>query len=158
MKQLASIIKSNRFIVLLLVWGMIDLLCAMLCDIHADEAYYRLYGQYLDWGYFDHPPMIALMTFISDVLVPGTSIVAKNLSVRLMTVLFHMATVFLVWKTLDIKDRADKRAQNIFFLVSGSMVMFNAYGFITAPDAPLLFPRRFAKITAICIVEQRSKK
>ena len=139
MKQLASIIKSNRFIVLLLVWGMIDLLCAMLCDIHADEAYYRLYGQYLDWGYFDHPPMIALMTFISDVLVPGTSIVAKNLSVRLMTVLLHMATVFLVWKTLDIKDRADKRAQNIFFLVSGSMVMFNAYGFITAPDAPLLF-------------------
>ena len=139
MKQLASIIKSNRFIVLLLVWGMIDLLCAMLCDIHADEAYYRLYGQYLDWGYFDHPPMIALMTFVSDVLVPGTSIVAKNLSVRLMTVLFHMATVFLVWTTLDIKDRADKRAQNIFFLVSGSMVMFNAYGFITAPDAPLLF-------------------
>ena len=113
MKQLASIIKSNRFILLLLVWGMIDLLCAMLCDIHADEAYYRLYGQYLDWGYFDHPPMIALMTFISDVLVPGTSIVAKNLSVRLMTVLFHMATVFLVWKTLDIKDRTDKRAQNI---------------------------------------------
>ena len=61
------------------------------------------------------------------------------MSVRLMTVLLHMATVFLVWNALDIKDIADKRAQNVFFLVSGSMVMFNAYGFITAPDAPLLF-------------------
>lgn len=139
MKHIASIIKNNRFTVLLVVWGMIDLLCAILCDIHADEAYYRLYGQYLDWGYFDHPPMVALMTFISDVLVPGTSIVAKNLSVRLMTVLLHMATAFLVWKTLNIKDRTDKRTQNVFFLIAGSMVMFNAYGFITAPDAPLLF-------------------
>lgn len=122
-----------------MLWGVIDLLCAMLCDIHADEAYYRLYGQYLDWGYFDHPPMIALMTFISDVLVPETSVVAKNLSVRLMTVLLHMATVFFVWKTLDIKDRMDKRTLNVFFLIAGSMVMFNAYGFITAPDSPLLF-------------------
>ena len=139
MKRLASIIMNNRFIVLLMLWGVIDLFCAMLCDIHADEAYYRLYGQYLDWGYFDHPPMVALMTFISDVLVPGTSIVAKNLSVRLMTVLLHMATVFLVWKTLNINDRTDKRTQNVFFLIAGSMVMFNAYGFITAPDAPLLF-------------------
>ena len=139
MKHIASIIKNNRFTVLLVVWGMIDLLCAILCDIHADEAYHRLYGQYLDWGYFDHPPMVALMTFISDVLVPGTSIVAKNLSVRLMTVLLHMATVFLVWKTLNINDRTDKRTQNVFFLIAGSMVMFNAYGFITAPDAPLLF-------------------
>lgn len=139
MKRLASIIMNNRFIVLLMLWGVIDLLCAMLCDIHADEAYYRLYGQYLDWGYFDHPPMIALMTFISGILVPGTSVVAKNLSVRLMTVLLHMATVLFVWKTLDIKDRMDKRTQNVFFLIAGSMVMFNAYGFITAPDAPLLF-------------------
>ena len=115
MKQLASVIKNNRFVVLLMIWGVLDLLCAMLCDIHADEAYYRLYGQYLDWGYFDHPPMIALMTFVSDVLVPGTSIVAKNLSVRLMTVLFHMATVFLVWKTLDIKDIEQTNERRISF-------------------------------------------
>ena len=128
-----------RFGLFLLLWGLVDLLCASLCNIHADEAYYRLYGQYLDWGYFDHPPFVALLTSVSDWLITGSSIVAKNLSVRLMTVILHMATVLVVWRSLHIQDRSDKRSQNIFFLIAGAMVMFNAYGFITAPDAPLLF-------------------
>lgn len=139
MNQLTYAVKNNRFIILLLVWGIIDLLCAMLCDIHADEAYYRLYGQFLDWGYFDHPPMVALMTNVSDWIVGGSSLIAKKLSVRLVTVLLHMATVFVIWKTLRIQDRSNKSTQNIFFLVAGSMVMFCAYGFLTAPDSPLLF-------------------
>ena len=85
----------------LLVWGMLDLLCALFCEIHADEAYYRLYGQFLDWGYFDHPPMVGLMTAISATLIPATSLMLKNLSVRLVTVLMHVATVYIVWRTVD---------------------------------------------------------
>lgn len=139
MKSIKEICYKYRFALLLLVWGIVDFACAALCDIHADEAYYRLYGQYLDWGYFDHPPFVALMTYLSNLVFAGSSIIAKNLSVRFITVILHMATVFVIWRTLNIKDRQDKKIQNIFFLVSGAMVMFNAYGFITAPDAPLLF-------------------
>lgn len=131
--------SSHRFWLCLLLWGTLDLICAALCEIHADEAYYRLYGQYLDWGYFDHPPMVALMTAASNTLVGGTSLMLKNLSVRLVTVLLHMATVALVWHTLDIPDRDNPHAQNRFLLIAGSAVMFCTYGFITAPDAPLLF-------------------
>ena len=29
--------------------------------LHPDEAYYFQFSQTLDWGYFDHPPMIALL-------------------------------------------------------------------------------------------------
>ncbi|MBR1481276.1 MAG: glycosyltransferase family 39 protein [Paludibacteraceae bacterium] len=130
---------SHRFLLCLLLWGMLDLLCAALCEIHADEAYYRLYGQFLDWGYFDHPPMVALMTALGGTLIGGSSLTLKNLSVRLVTVLLHMATVALVWHTLDLPDRDDTRTQNRFLLLAGSAVMFCAYGFITAPDAPLLF-------------------
>lgn len=129
----------------LLVWGVLDLLCAMQCEIHADEAYYRLYGQFLAWGYFDHPPMVGLLTALSDALVPAPSIatggwalVLKNLSVRLATVLLHVVTLYVVWCTIDAHQ--DKR--NAFLrllLIGASIPMFNAYGFITAPDAPLLF-------------------
>ena len=128
---------DRRFLLLLIAWGIVDLVCAMLCEIHADEAYYRLYGQFLDWGYFDHPPMVALLTRASDALVCGSSLIAKNLSVRLMTVLLHIATMVLIWKTID----TSKITKNVeaFFIICGSMVMFSAYGFITAPDAPLLF-------------------
>lgn len=124
----------------LLVWGLLDLLCALFCEIHADEAYYRLYGQFLSWGYFDHPPMVGLMTALSSALVPTTSLILKNLSVRLVTVLMHVATIFTIWKTVKT-DSLEFRVESLekFLLVAASMPMFCAYGFLTTPDAPLLF-------------------
>ena len=123
----------------LLIWGALDLLCALFCEIHADEAYYRLYGQFLDWGYFDHPPVVGLMTAISGAMVPETSLMLKNLSVRLVTVLIHMATVYVVWKTIEEKVRNSPSSLFCFLLVAASIPMFCAYGFMTTPDAPLLF-------------------
>ena len=66
----------------LLVWGILDLLCALFCEIHADEAYYRLYGQFLSWGYFDHPPMVGLMTALSgsNGLTDGTFVMLYNMT------------------------------------------------------------------------------
>ena len=182
--QLKSCNKSYLWIALL-AWGVLDLLCAMFCEIHADEAYYRLYGQYLAWGYFDHPPMVGLLTALSNMLVPapaiataGWALILKNLSVRLATVLLHMATVYIVWQTIDHShhvadadksersgeppssrsEQGTKRSETFstiersetfstierndflrLLLVAASIPMFNAYGFITTPDAPLLF-------------------
>lgn len=123
----------------LLVWGILDLLCALFCEIHADEAYYRLYGQFLDWGYFDHPPMVGLMTAISGALIPTTSLILKNLSVRLVTVLMHVGTVWIVWKTIEPSAVSRQHSAFRFLLVAASLPMFCAYGFMTTPDAPLLF-------------------
>lgn len=117
----------------LLLWGIVDLLCALFCEIHADEAYYRLYGQFLAWGYFDHPPMVGLMTAASAALVPATSLILKNLSVRLVTVLLHVGTVWVLWKAVQSTELWK------FLLVAASIPMFCAYGFLTTPDAPLLF-------------------
>ena len=127
---------KRRIGIWLLVWGLLDLLCALFCEIHADEAYYRLYGQFLNWGYFDHPPMVGLMTALSASLVPATSLILKNLSVRLVTVLMHVATVYIVWRTID---KTGKETLTRFLLIAASIPMFCAYGFMTTPDAPLLF-------------------
>ena len=132
--------KRNSIGWWLLGWGLLDLLCAMFCEIHADEAYYRLYGQFLDWGYFDHPPMVGLMTALSATLIPATSLILKNLSVRLVTVLMHIATVYVIWKTIPNSQISNPKSQIAkFILLSASIPMFCAYGFMTTPDAPLLF-------------------
>ena len=123
---------ARLFGILLIIWVLLDFLQAVVTPIHPDEAYYALYGQFLDWGYFDHPPMVALMTALSGLLAKG------NLSVRLVTVLLHGATVWLVWRTLDDRQR-DQRSVWVFFAIATSLVMFVAYGFYTTPDAPLLF-------------------
>ena len=123
---------QKLFYILLAIWVLIDLLQAIITPLHADEAYYGLYGQFLDWGYYDHPPMVALMTALSSALFKG------NLSIRFMTVLLHGATVLLLGISLEEK-LTSKRAVITFFAIAASIPIFIIYGFITTPDAPLLF-------------------
>lgn len=123
---------QKLFYILLAIWVLANLLQAIFTPVHADEAYYALYGRFLDWGYYDHPPMVALLTALSGALFKG------NLSIRFATVLLHGGTVWLVWKTLPHKTLTNKDVWT-FFAIASSLVMFSAYGFITTPDAPLLF-------------------
>ena len=91
-----------------------------------------MYGKYLAWGYFDHPPMVALLIKLSSLLFTG------NLGIRLMTVFLQLATLILVWKIIEVKQKGAEQVI-LFFIIADSLVMFTAYGFITTPDAPLLF-------------------
>lgn len=125
--------KPQRlFCILLIIWMIADLLQAVFTPIHADEAYYALYGRHLDWGYYDHPPMVALLTAFSSILFHN------NLGVRFATVILHCGTLLLTWKSLPGKERSS-RDVCVFFIVASSLIMFSVYGFITTPDAPLLF-------------------
>jgi hypothetical protein len=120
------------FILFLAIWFLVNLLQAVFMEILSDEAYYGLFGRYLDWGYYDHPPMVALMTRISSVLFSG------NLGIRFMSVLLQTGTIILIWLTADFRTD-DRRTVVIFFLVAASISMFSAYGVLAAPDSPLLF-------------------
>ena len=119
------------FCLLCLLWFVINIIQALVMDIISDESYYGLYGKYLDWGYYDHPPMVALWVAISSFFFKG------NLGIRFLTVLLQPLTLFLIWKTIDHKNPTVKEVVT-FFIISASIVMFSAYGVITTPDAPLL--------------------
>ena len=128
-------LKNNwclLFLVLIIGWIILNFLQSIFSEIHNDEAYYFLYGENLAWGYFDHPPLVGLLIFLSKLFFNG------NLSVRFMTILFNAATVILCWKLIEEKLPDSKKVLT-FFIISGSLIMFNAYGFITTPDVPFLF-------------------
>ena len=110
---------------------MVNLLQAYFTEITLDEAYYYQYARDLDWGYYDHPPMVALVIKISQLFFNG------NLGVRFLTVLLFSGNLFLIWKYLLPKDKASY--VNEFIILSLGLVMMNAYSFITTPDVPLLF-------------------
>ena len=124
--------KIRLFEVLLGSWFFINLGQALFTEINADEAYYVLYGENLAWGYFDHPPLVGLLTFLGSKLFTG------NLAPRFFTVLLQPITLWIVWKLIN-QQKADKNKVLLFFIIAASMVMFSAYGFITTPDVPLLF-------------------
>jgi hypothetical protein len=120
------------FLILLTVWFLINLLQALFMEVMSDESYYRLFGKYLAWGYYDHPPMVALLTRLSSILFTG------NLGIRFFTVLMQIGTLIIIWKIIDIEN-PEKQDVISFFIIAASISLFSMYGFIAAPDGPLLF-------------------
>src|SRR6201988_2216965 len=76
----------------LLGWTILNAVQAYTLEVHADEAYYWLYSRFLDWGYFDHPPMVAIFIRIGD------SLIHSELGVRLMTVLSSTVSLYVLWR------------------------------------------------------------
>jgi len=95
-----------------------------------EEAYYWNYAQHLDWGYLDHPPMVAWLIWLS------TAIFGKSeLSVRLPAyVCWIVAAIFMFRLTLNLYDRP---AAFRTILLLAVLPIYFGLGFFMTPDAPL---------------------
>ena len=123
----------------LFIWFVINLLQGIFTEIQEDEAYYHLYGEHLAWGYFDHPPMVGLMTFLSSIFFSGT------LGVRFFTIIASCLSLLIIWKlsTYNSQHATDTQLSTLnytllFFTITYSIVFFNIYGFVTTPDVGLI--------------------
>ena len=100
-------------------------------ELLPDEAYYWVYSQYLDWGFFDHPPLVAVWIVVSDFLF------TDELSVRFFSSISFSLLIYLVWITIGHPSK--NKYTWLFLLLIFSTALLNVYGFITTPDTPLLF-------------------
>lgn len=119
------------FALLLTVWFSINVLQSIFTQIGNDEAYYWLYAKHLDWGYFDHPPMIALFIKL------GGYLFKEELGVRIIVILSQLISLYFIWRIIDEKEITPNKLL-IFFGVAASIPLFQIYGFIATPDAALL--------------------
>ena len=123
---------STIFYYFLLIWGILNLVQSFLTPIHNDEAYYWMYSKYLAWGYYDHPPMIAVM------IRAGYELFNNELGTRLFVVLSQIAVLGIIWVLADKEKRENQTAVIILILMVAVLPVMNIYGFIAAPDSPLL--------------------
>ncbi len=121
----------KQFLLLLGILFSLNILQSIFTELIYDESYYWYYAQNLAWGYFDHPPMVALMIKIGLFFSKG------ELGVRLISCCLGMGTLVLLWSTIDHREK--KENVLLFFLLVFAMPLMNAYGFFTLPDTPLLF-------------------
>ncbi|MCJ7466513.1 MAG: glycosyltransferase family 39 protein [Maribacter sp.] len=119
------------FLYLLGVVFIINLLQSYFTELIFDEAYYWYFSQHMAWGYFDHPPMVALLIKISSFFFSG------ELGVRFMSCVLSIGTLIILWLLIDNKRK--KEYITHFFILTFSVTLLNAYGFFTLPDTPLLF-------------------
>lgn len=116
---------------IIIVFTILNLLQATFTELDPDEAYYWMYAKQLDWGYFDHPPAVAVMIKLSSWLFDG------ELGVRFITVMMGSVHLYLIWLLAGKPE--DRRDLLLLIVLLAAMPMFQIYGFITTPDPPLLF-------------------
>lgn len=122
--------RAFSFPVFLAIWVLLNLLQAAFTQLDPDEAYYWVYAQQLDWGYFDHPPAAAFLIRLGTFLLPGT------LGIRFFIVLANALTFVVIW---DLAGRP-RQGRAVYVLVSLLLAMpfLHLYGFIATADAPLM--------------------
>ena len=109
----------------LAIWTGLNLWQSVSTELLHDEAYYWVYSQNLAWGYFDHPPGVAIMIWLGQWL-PG------ELGVRLTTILTSSAIFAFLYYWIKPERKVT------FFLFLGSITIFHVGGFVIAPDIPLI--------------------
>ncbi|MBL7696732.1 MAG: glycosyltransferase family 39 protein [Chitinophagaceae bacterium] len=107
-------------------WLLLHFIQAFHTELFDDEAYYWVYSKFPEWGYFDHPPMIALL------IKAGYSLFQNELGVRLFAFLFTTAALFVTELLLERKNPF------LFYAICGSLALAQIGGLIAAPDSPLM--------------------
>lgn len=121
---------DKRHYLLLAGWVIINILQSVFTNLHADEAYYWMYSQHLDWGFFDHPPMTALLVFLGD------SILHTEFGVRFFILVLSTLTMAMIMNELN--EKKDLLFLSVFML-SFPLVHTHIGGFLAIPDSPLVF-------------------
>jgi hypothetical protein len=119
--------KRSAVFILPLLWLIVNLLQSGFTELANDEAYYWMYAKNLNYGYFDHPPMIAVM------IKAGYFLFQSEFGVRLLTVLLSTLLIPVLYKLTGKKDFV------LLFLLFCSIADFQVYSFIAVPDGPLMF-------------------
>jgi hypothetical protein len=114
--------------VLLCLWFTLNLLQACFTELAHDEAYYWMYSRFPAWGYFDHPPMVAML------IRAGYFLIENELGVRILFCLLGTLTLLLTYKISD-------GTPWLFMLIASAIVLVHTHvaGFLAIPDVPLVF-------------------
>ena len=129
------------FIFFLIGWFILNLIQAFFTPLNNDEAYYWMYSKYLDWGFFDHPPMIAVLIKF------GYAVFHNELGVRILIVIGEIIALLIIWSLTDEEPVRKKESVFLFIMLVAIIPVFNIFGFIATPDAPLIL---FSAVFLLC--------
>jgi hypothetical protein len=122
-----AFLRNHHRLVFYTTWIVLGLIQSGLTELQDDEAYYWVYSKYLAWGYFDHPPMIAVLVKM------GYAIVPNELGVRLFPLLLNVLSIVIIEKLIN------KKSPFLFYTIVLSIAVLQLTGFIAVPDIPLIF-------------------
>ena len=132
---LKSVITSpgRTAVVIVAFFSLLHLFVMGHADLTNDEAQYALYGYYLDWSYFDHPPLSgwinALVLKFSD----------SEFALRLWPLLLSILTSYLLYGfSRELFPAASQWLGTLTVLVYQSSMITQVIALAMLPDTPLI--------------------
>lgn len=118
---------DQKVLGILVLWIFINIIQALFTPMANDEVYYWLFSERPDWGYFNHPPFVGWIIWISR------WILSNELAIRFPAILLNALGIWLIYKTIQPKQIT------IFLLVIFGMIITHVLAFVSTPDVPLFF-------------------
>ena len=113
---------------------LVRMLVAMTTNLGNDEAYYLTYAQHLQWNYFDHPPMVALLIRLTTFDLTFTN----SFFVRLGPIMLAAINTYIIFKIVT-KLKNETAGFWAIILFTASIYTSLIAGVFIMPDAPQLF-------------------
>src|ERR1700688_3660111 len=129
------LVRNTAVTILALV--AVRLVAAAWTPLTFDEAYYWMWSKHLAGGYYDHPPMVAVVIRLGTMLAGDT-----ELGVRLVSILLALPMSWAVYRSAAILFGGQRVAATAAILLN--VTLMAAVGtLIVTPDAPLLVAASF---------------
>src|SRR5258708_1742087 len=141
----ARLVLNTVLIVLALV--ALRLVAAAFTPITFDEAYYWMWSKSLAGGYYDHPPMVAVVIRLGTLIAGDT-----ELGVRLVSILLALPMSWAMYEATWVLFGGRRVAATATILLN--VTLMAAVGtMIVTPDAPLLVASSFIVLCLAKVLE-----
>jgi dolichol-phosphate mannosyltransferase len=122
--------RAGALGLLLCAWLLRLIYCSQI-DLLPTEAYYWNYSRHLDFGYLDHPPLVALLIRV------GTAVFGINeFGVRISALCMSFAAALFVYRLT--RNIFGEPSAWVALLMMQTLPYFFLSGMVMTPDAPLI--------------------
>jgi hypothetical protein len=116
---------------------LVKVVLALVVPLTGDEAYFLMWGKNLDFGYYDHPPMVGWVIYL-------VSLVGDHLFLyRLFPIATSIFVALAIFRLLRGTDRVGASLVALIFLLSPVSIL----NVIITTDTPLIL---FVFLSAVC--------
>ena len=123
---------SRVWFCFLLIASILRLIVAATHPLFETECYYWMYSHYIDFGYFDHPPLLGIFIRFFDLWSPPSSLAARFHSV----VDHFLCSILLYWYARNQFQSARAGIRTAFLY--NVIPIYSIMATQNQPDAPLL--------------------
>lgn len=123
---------STHVLLLIFTLFIVRLIAAAFIEIGNDEAYYWFYTQHLQWNYFDHPPMVALL---GRIFTLNLSLQGQEVFVRLGSIATCALSTWFLYRAVALLH-SDRAGWYAAILYNASFYSGIVAGLLIMPDSP----------------------